>query len=115
MAVEPAQGHPGRKPSGNTFIIKILRLPTNFLHFCTSRGAWFWIPVGIVGVASGLASSLFFMGAIIAFQLGQHALLIGLSAAGVALLLSPIIIMGMILESVREWLEPRPPSEDRQE
>ena len=97
------------------FLRSVRRVPRRIRSYLSGRGSWFWIPVGFVGACSIVASSIFFMGGLITWnQEGRLGLSIFLYCGGAVVMLTPIVLMAKILDSVRPWVDPNhnePPAE----
>lgn len=84
-----------------------VRFPGRTKSYLSGRGSWFWIPVVIVACCSILASSILFMGAVIAGkQENRLEVAVFLYISGVVVLAGPIVFMATALDSVRAWLDP---------
>ena len=83
------------------------QLPGNIRSYFSDRGGWFWIPVSFVLACSTTASSIVFMGAVLAGrQEGRLGLTIFLYLSGVIVILGPVVLMARIIDSVRAWVDP---------
>ena len=84
-----------------------LRLPGRIKSYFSSRGRWFWRPVGFVSACSTTSSSIVFMGAVITGrQEGQLGLTIFLYVSGMVVMLGPAVLMAAIVDSVRASVDP---------
>ena len=82
-------------------------LPGRIRDHLSSRGKWFWGSVGFVLACSTTASSMVFMGGVIAGRgEGQLGLSIFLYVSGAVTTLGPAALMAVIVESVRAGVDP---------
>ena len=94
-----------RKTTGK--FARIPRSAKKVRDYFSSRGGWYWIPVGFVGVCSTAASSIVFMGAIITGrQEDRLELTIFLYISAAIVMAGPIALMARIIDSVRAWVDP---------
>ena len=71
------------------------------------RRGWFWKPVGLIFACGATASSVIFTGAVLAGSRdGSPGLAIFLTISGLAVTGGPAVLMAVIADSVRSWVDP---------
>ena len=95
---------------------RVPRWAKNVGDYFSSRGGWYWTPVGFVAACSTAASSIVFMGAIITErQEDRLELTLFLYISAVIVMAGPIALMIRIIDSARPWVDPnytQPPAGD---